>query len=94
MSWNSGDNGANYAPSGGQSSSIIFKQGTTTIASVTINASISSGNITLSQASASGSPGVNFYSNGGASPYAVITKSGAETRVTAYAINLGDLGKG
>ena len=95
MAWNSGDNGGTWAPSGSLSSSISFKRGTSTLASVTITGTIntSTGYVTLSSSSATGSPSVNFTNNGSASALATITKSGAETAVSGIAINLGDLGK-
>ena len=93
MGWNSGDNGGTYSP-GTQTSSITFKQGTTQLAATTITGTItqSTGNITLASSSTSGSPTITFSNNGTANPTATISKDGSETAVSAFAINLGNLG--
>ncbi len=95
MAWNSGDNGSSYSPNTNYIANISFKRGTTSLASTTITGSIntSNGNITLSSSSTTGSPTISITGSGGQSPTATISKDGAETRVTAISINLGDLGK-
>ena len=94
MSWSSGDNGSNWSPSGTQSSVVTFKQGSTTLASTTITGTLntSTGNVTMSSGSTSGSPTISFSGNGTSSASATITKNNAEAQVTAFALNLGDLG--
>jgi len=94
MSWNSGDNGATWAPAGAQSSTITFKQGLVTLASTIITGTINttSGNITLTASSTTGSPTITFTDNGTSFPKASVSKNGSETGVSALALNLGTLG--
>ena len=95
MLWASGDDGSSYSPSSAKSSTITFKQGSTTLAATTITGTIntSTGNITLASSGTSGSPTISFTSNSSTAPFATITKDNSTTQVTASATNLGDLGK-
>ena len=94
MGWNSGDNGASWSPAGTQSSTITFKQGVSTLASTIITGTINttSGNITLSSSSTTGSPTITFTDNGTGFAKAFVSKEGSETGVSALALNLGSLG--
>ena len=93
MLWASGDDGSSFSPSSAKSSTITFKQGSTTLAATTITGTIntSTGNITLASSGTSGSPTISFTSNSSTAPFATITKDNSTTQVTASATNLGDL---